>query len=264
VYFALRLDGLGNWGINQRVDDTASPASSPVIAVDSSGNADAAWVDSRRGDTDIWFSERSASTGIWSASVRVNDDAAGSTQSAPAIAVSSTGEAIAIWVDGRSKKANVYAARLAPGGCVVGKLQSVTGCDVDEDHARAGHRLQRDDLRHLDGDENSKGSLRFTTLPTGSTTWAADTLLSDATRNQAFGQIRVDTQATCLLPSTTAASLAWARASALPVPPHGVRLRIWLNHGCVRPLPLGPTERSGFRGVDRHQQADLWHPMGCE
>lgn len=115
LYFARRDPATMSWSANQRVDDSAASVSRGSIAVDANGNAYAVWVDSRRGDPDIWFSKRSASTGLWSVSARVNDDGAGSAQDYPHVAVSASGEAIAVWTDGRSKRQYIYGARLPAG-----------------------------------------------------------------------------------------------------------------------------------------------------
>lgn len=117
--YARRDPATGQWGASERVAEiTAADETQPAIAVDGSNNVYVVWTDHRHGtgDADIYFSKRSTSTGTWSSSVRVNDDGAGSWQESPAIALSSTGAAVAVWWDARGAKKNIYSARLPAGG----------------------------------------------------------------------------------------------------------------------------------------------------
>jgi hypothetical protein len=167
LYFAKRL-GSYAWGANQRVDDTTAATSAPALAVDATGSAYALWVDARNGDKDIWFSKRSATTGACSASVRVNDDAAGSVQDSPAIAILPNGEAIAIWTDARSRKEAVYSARLAAGS---GTWSPNVKVSTDTSLAKTGPDIAigSNGVAYATWTQtkNGKGSVRFTTLPSG-------------------------------------------------------------------------------------------------
>lgn len=200
AYFAARNSATLSWGANERVDDTSVAVTNPALAVDSQGNAYAVWVDARNGDKDIWFSKRNVATGIWSASVKVNDDAAGSVQDMPAIAVSATGEAIAVWVDGRSRRQAVYSARLSAGA-----TQWSTNFKVSSDTALAKSApdiaIGATGIAYAVWDQTKNGvaSVRFTSLPSGSTTWAADVLLSDTTFSMGTARIAVDGAGNLLL-----------------------------------------------------------------
>lgn len=212
LYFASRDAATGNWSANERVDDSGSSVNAPGVAVDAAGNAYAIWVDSRGGDPDIWFSKREAATGTWSASVRVNDDTAGSTQSAPVIAVSSTGEAIAAWVDGRSRKANIYSARLAPGATTWSANYKVSS-NGTLTKAAPDLAIGSDGVAYAVYSQYKNGlsSIRFATLATGATAWATDVLVSDNSYNELAGQIRVDAAGNLLLTGQRGSSFVWAR-----------------------------------------------------
>ena len=90
----------------------------PAVAVDSEGSAYAIWTDERvSGDRNIYFAKRSAASGTWSASVRVNDDPPNKTpeQRMPAIAVGSSGEAIAVWLDRKNLSRKTCSPRASSG-----------------------------------------------------------------------------------------------------------------------------------------------------
>jgi len=102
IYFSYRPAG-GSWGVNVRVDDDPGTASQfePAIAVGPSGNAYAVWTDWRTPPYPaIYFSYRPAGGG-WGANVEVNDDPGTGPQRYPAIAVDPSGNAYAVWTEGR-------------------------------------------------------------------------------------------------------------------------------------------------------------------
>jgi hypothetical protein len=116
IYFSYRPAG-GSWGSNVRVDDDAGTASvgNPSIVVDPSGNAYAVWTDGRTGGGDIYFAYRPAG-GSWGTNVGVNDDEGTAYQAAPSIAVDASGNAYALWKDGRNDFGDIYFAYRPAGG----------------------------------------------------------------------------------------------------------------------------------------------------
>jgi hypothetical protein len=212
IYFARRTAVSGTWGVNERVDDSTATATTPAVAVDSAGNAYAVWVDARRGDQDIWFSKRSAATGVWSPSVRVNDDVAGSVQNQPEIAISSTGEAIAVWVDGRSKKAYVYSARL-PAGATQWSANIRASSDSLATKGGPDVTIGANGTAYATWTQTKNGTstIRFATLAAGATAWAADVLLSDASRSQLGARIGVDATGALLVTYQDGSVALWAR-----------------------------------------------------
>ena len=116
IYFAYRPAG-GNWDPNVQVNDdvTSYNQTSPSIAVDSSENAYAVWTDRRNGNEDIFFAFRPAG-GDWGANVRINDDGGSSYQALADIAVTSGGDAYAVWRDGRDGFRDIYFAYRPSGG----------------------------------------------------------------------------------------------------------------------------------------------------
>jgi hypothetical protein len=121
IYVSLRDPVTGSWSANERVSDDASGRTqwSSAIAVDGSGVAYAVWMDQRDGkktpDTNIYSAKRVG--GVWSPNRRVNDDTRGTAhQATPRIAVTTAGDAVAVWGDHRSNQWNVYSSRLSAGG----------------------------------------------------------------------------------------------------------------------------------------------------
>jgi hypothetical protein len=119
VYFSYRPAG-GSWQADERVDDASSTTTVLYrsIAVDSSGNAYAVWIDERSGNWDTYFSYRPAG-GSWQANGRV-DDAPGATDTySPAVAVDPAGNAYAVWEDYRNGNEDIYYSDtlFAPGDC---------------------------------------------------------------------------------------------------------------------------------------------------
>jgi len=120
IYFSLRDPVTGSWSANERVNDDSTGRTqwNPAIAIDGSGIAYAVWRDQRdvkkTPDTNIYFARRSG--GAWGANLRVNDDPRAAVQAAPRIAVTSAGDAVAVWEDHRSNAWNVYSSRLSAGG----------------------------------------------------------------------------------------------------------------------------------------------------
>ncbi|MGH2492060.1 MAG: hypothetical protein ACRDF9_11170 [Candidatus Limnocylindria bacterium] len=123
IFFSLRDPVTGTWSANERVNDdnTGRTQWSAAIAVDGSGVAYAVWQDQRDGkktpDTNIYFAKRDG--GTWSANSRINDDSrAAAHQATPRIAVTTAGDAVAVWGDHRSRQWNVYSSRLSAGGAL--------------------------------------------------------------------------------------------------------------------------------------------------
>jgi hypothetical protein len=187
IYFSLRDAATGAWSPNQKVnDDTNGTQWNASVALDASNNAYAVWQDLREGtiknpDVNIFFSERSAATGVWSANVRVNDDSSGrAAQDSPRIAVKSTGEAVAVWADHRSKQWNVYSSRLSAGGTAWAANLRVT----DNGTSR---KFSPDVAIGADGtayavwedDRSGNWDVWFAKLPVGSSGWTVNERISD-------------------------------------------------------------------------------------
>ncbi len=110
IYFARSQDGVA-WGANVRVNiDTGSQAQgAPRIASGNNGELYAVWEDTRNGNSDIFIAQSPDGTN-WTPGVRVNDDAGTSTQAAPDLIVTTTGEVIVVWRDERNGVPEIWAA----------------------------------------------------------------------------------------------------------------------------------------------------------
>jgi hypothetical protein len=126
--------------------------------------------------------EASASTGTWSPSVRINDDPANKTpeQRLPAIAVRSDGEAIAVWFDKRGNKENIYSARLPAGSSTWSTNMKVT-TNTNTTKLISDVAFGPDGTAYAVWDEPRTGdtNIWFASLAPGSSTWSANTKVSD-------------------------------------------------------------------------------------
>jgi hypothetical protein len=213
AYFASRNSVTTNWSANERVDNSPSEVSNPALAVDASGNAHALWVDARNGDRDIWYSTRSAATGVWSASVRVNNDGPGAIQDQPAIAVSATGEVLALWVDGRSNGSAIYFAR-RPAGATQWSANYRVSSDTKLHKASPDIAVGGNGIAYgvWDQSKNGVSSVRFATLPVGATSWTGETQVSHtSTLSMNNAKIAVDGTGRLIVTYQRGIVALWAR-----------------------------------------------------
>jgi hypothetical protein len=198
VYYSRRDPASGSWSVNERVNAvTTGSQQFPTIAVDSSNDVYAVWTDYRHGtgDPDIYFSKRSAATGTWSTSVRVNDDNPGYDQDRPRIALSSTGEAIAVWEDNRGRHNQIYSARL-PAGSSVWSPSFKISTSNNSIKIRPDISIGSNGVAYAVWSDNRGGSWNIWTasLPAGSLTWSTNTQVSDsATDVESYSEVGVDT-----------------------------------------------------------------------
>jgi hypothetical protein len=185
IYFSRRDPLTGAWSANEKVNDDATGQTqwTAAIAVDGASVAYAVWQDRRDSkktpDTNIYFAKRTG--GAWGANLRVNDDARGAAvQSTPRIAVTSEGDAVAVWEDHRSNAWNVYASRLSAGGTAWAANLRVT----DNGTSR---KFSPDVVIGADGtayavwedDRSGNWDVWFATLPSGASSWSVNERISD-------------------------------------------------------------------------------------
>src|SRR5258705_3337454 len=200
ICFSLRDPLTGGWSANQKVSDdtTGRTQYNAAIAIDGSGVAYAVWQDQRDGkktpDTNIYSAKRSA--GTWGPNSRVNDDTrAAAPQMTPRIAVTSGGDAVAVWEDHRSNAWNVYSSRLPAGVAAWTANLRVTdngtsrkfSPDVAVGPDGAAYAVWEDDRsRNLD--------VWVATLPPAALSWTANPSVSDdpGTADQYAPRIDID------------------------------------------------------------------------
>ncbi len=129
VYFAYRAAG-GSWSSSVQVnEDVGTFVGGASIGVDSSGNAYAVWADDRNDESDIYFSYR-PSGGSWGTNTKVNDDVGTAGQANASIAVDASGNAYAVWADGRDGETAVYFSHRPSGGHWGSNLRVTDGAAV--------------------------------------------------------------------------------------------------------------------------------------
>jgi len=119
--YAQRLGGAGNrlWASDLRVNSDSGTAQQwlPAAAVGSSGNAVMVWQDYRNGNPDIYAQRLDAAGNrLWVVDSRVNSDSASTGQWYPAVAVTSSGNAVMVWEDYRNGNPDIYVQRLDAAG----------------------------------------------------------------------------------------------------------------------------------------------------
>jgi hypothetical protein len=101
------------WGTAQLIEtDNAGPATSPRIAMDSSGNAIAVWQQSDGTRNNIWANRYAG--GSWGTAQLIETANAGDA-SYPQIAMDSSGNAIAVWQQFDGTRNNIWTNRYAGG-----------------------------------------------------------------------------------------------------------------------------------------------------
>jgi RHS repeat-associated protein len=187
VFFGRRSPGTDTWSANLKLNnDTGTRGQrAPAIAVDGSNNAYAVWEDDRNGgsqiDTDIYFSKRTAATGTWSANVRVNNDTqARPAQTKPRIAVTSGGEATAVWLDPRQNQQNIYAATLPSGSSTWSANQRVSD-NTSSSKSSPDVAVGPDGTAYAVWVDKRTGSgdVYYATRAPGSSVWSANVRVSD-------------------------------------------------------------------------------------
>jgi hypothetical protein len=196
IYASRRDPATGAWAANARVNDvTTGEQYKPSIAVDANNNAYAVWVDGRNGRSDIYFAKRSAATGLWGANVRVNTATSFNTQDAPAIAVSPSGDAIALWYRVANNKLNIWSARLPAGGTTWGPEIRVTSNQSAQKQAPSV-TFGPNGTAYVVWMQPATGDadIWFASLASGSSTWSTNTKASDdpGTAFQSSPDIAVD------------------------------------------------------------------------
>jgi Mg-chelatase subunit ChlD len=184
VFYARLAATSGTWSTNQRVNDVTTGVQGDArIAVDANGNAYAVWLDTRNGRNDIYSSKRPAATGVWSANMRVNTVTTFLEQSTPAVAVSSTGDALAVWYRKTgNNKYHIYSARLPAGASAWSpeiKVTSDQPAPKDSPDVAIGTNGTAYAVWMQSTDINA--DIWFATLTAGGSTWSANTRISDDT-----------------------------------------------------------------------------------
>ena len=117
--YAQLLDMEGNrvWAHDVQVSSSSAlPTACPVVAIDSSGSAVIAWMDSRNGNSDVYMQRLSRDgSQLWSMDVRVNKDASSNYRFSPTV-TSGNNQIIVAWTDSRNlnndQNFDIYAQQL--------------------------------------------------------------------------------------------------------------------------------------------------------
>jgi len=99
------------WGTAQLVEiDDTSNARAPQIAVDTSGNAMAVWIQTADTRPSVW-ANRYTVAGGWGTAQVLETDSTGNASTAPAITFDGSGNALAVWEQSGSSRVNIWSNR---------------------------------------------------------------------------------------------------------------------------------------------------------
>ncbi len=111
--WANRYTPAGGWGAAALIEsDNAGDASNPQIAIDSSGNALAVWLQSDGVRNNIWANSYTTASGWGTAALIETDDASDALR--PQIAIADNGNALAVWRQFDGAQNNIWANRYTP------------------------------------------------------------------------------------------------------------------------------------------------------
>lgn len=121
IYYTRSTDGGVTFSGPMQINAEATGAARghPTLAVGSDGNMHVAWGEMRDGDWDIYYA-RSENGETFSSLTRVSDDATGTDQVRPTIAVEQDGTVHLAWQDSRAGDWDIYYARSTDAGDTFG------------------------------------------------------------------------------------------------------------------------------------------------
>lgn len=189
IYSSKRTAGSGTWSSpNTKVNDDAGGGGgaiqrNPRIAGTAAGMETAVWVDLRSSQNNIYSAQLTTAGGTtWGANKKVTDNTA-ATKDLPDVTVGSDGTAYAVWQDSRNGNADIYFAKLAPGG---GGPWTTPNIKISDDPGTAAQTNAR---IGIDGSGNltvawldartTPAKIRMTRQLTGTTIWSASTIVTD-------------------------------------------------------------------------------------
>jgi hypothetical protein len=116
VYSARLPAGSTTWSANYRVtSNTAAAKGRPDVAVAGDGTAHAVWEDATSGNADVDYATLAPAATAWSANAKVSDDATTGAEALPRIGLTSAGNPLVAWIDGRVTNKQVRVAQKSGG-----------------------------------------------------------------------------------------------------------------------------------------------------
>lgn len=130
-----RYDPLKNpiWAAEKKVNRNSdtSDQSTPVVAVDLSGNIYSAWTDRRNGDQDIYMSKfDSAGTPLWTDDIIANNNSGTSNQYQPSIAIDRDGYVYLAWTDERNGNTDIFLGKFNASGTPIWSPTNIIGAST--------------------------------------------------------------------------------------------------------------------------------------
>jgi hypothetical protein len=194
VYFSYRPAD-GSWGASAKVND-GDPGTTwegVDIAVDPGGNAYAVWGDLRDDGSGVYSSCKPAG-GSWGSNVKVSDDPGTGYQGLPAIGLDGSGDAYAVWMDGRNGDFDIYfSCRPAGGSWGANLMVNDDPGTANQDYPDIAVEPSGNAYAVWEDDRNGNSDIYFSYKPSGGS-WVANVMVNDdpGTANQGYPDIAVD------------------------------------------------------------------------
>ena len=172
----------------------------PRIAGTAAGAQTAVWVDFRSNQKNIYSAQLAVGGSTWGTNLKVTDNTAAD-KDFPDVVVGADGTAYAVWQDSRNGNADIYYAKLPPGG---NSWTTTANAKVSDDPgatAQTSPRLGIDASGNLIAvwldARTSPAQIRLSRLASGTSTWSASTAVtSGADRPQSVAlAVRTDGKA---------------------------------------------------------------------
>lgn len=187
IYSSKRQVSNGTWLANVRVNDdvTGNPTQrNPRIAGTAAGMETAVWVDLRSSQINIYSSQLTTPGGTsWQTPNKKITDNTAAAKDFPDVAVGSDGTAYAVWQDSRNGNADIYFAKLAPGGAAW-TTPNVKVSDDPGTAAQTNARIGVDGAGNLTvvwlDARTSPAKIRVSRQLAGTTTWSTSSIVTDA------------------------------------------------------------------------------------
>ena len=165
----------GKWGSAQTIESDTGDAHNPSIAFDSNGNAFAVWQQNNGTRIDIFANRYSAATASWGTPEPITDittNTPGLDAINPKIAISSSGEAIAVWQQNDGTRNNIWFNRFAGAWGTAAVVELAAGEAVNPQIAFDASNVATAVWQQFDGARTNIYSSRYTAA------WSAPTALA--------------------------------------------------------------------------------------
>jgi hypothetical protein len=190
IYYVRSTDGGATWAASKRLTWNSGLSYEPALAVDPSGDVQAAWVDGSPGNWEIYHKKSTDRGATWGDSRRLIWTSGGSY--APAAALFAPAHLLVFWSDNTPGNYEIYCIKSMDGGATWAKSQRLTWTSGDSWWPAAALETSAD--WHLVWYDNTPGNdeIYYRRSKDGGATWSAIIRLTTNTGLSEYPDIAVD------------------------------------------------------------------------